>query len=1171
MVSRRLILKLGIFKGTSFLTVSCILVSFLVYLLLSLLMGTLRPSGIIIAVLAPALIAPFPFATLLRILVSLDRAQGELLRMQSDLEMRVMEATQDLKNANLQLKREIEERIKTELDLRELSRKNEEALDVARMGFWEFDAAARLFTFNDQCYSLLGITPIEARGYTMTAEEFLTYCHPEDVHLLRENIEKAITSDDAGFQHHVDVRVLRGDGRIGYTTAWFRVEKDSEGKAVKLHGISQDITDRKLADESLRESEALYRTLIETSPDPIVMYTPDGKLLTVSPQAAKTYGVSDVEKFLAEVKTVFDLIPEDTKSMAEANYQRTLSDGYAQKHEYQVRLRDGRLIPMEVNSSVVKDSNGEPKAVISILRDTTNRQRSEQIMIIQRDLWLALARSTSFQNAMQLCLDASIRATGFDAAGIYLLDPKSEIFRLACVRGTSDWFASRVNQYAPESQRAQLIMKGDPLYFEGDDIASVENRDDIWQEGIKSVAIIPIRSQDAIIGSLNIASRACDAIPDYCRGVLESIASRIGATFSRIQTEEALRESESKFKDLAEKSHVGVYMLQDGLFKYVNAEFANILGYRIDEMIDRIGPPGVIFPEDLPVVEENIRRRIAGELKSLRYDFRIVTKDGKTRHAEVYSSQTFYQGQPAIIGTLLDITDRRAAEEELRRLSFAIEQAAENIIITDADGVIQYVNPAFEKITGYSRVEAIGQTPRLLKSGVHEAAFYERIWNTIKEGEIWSGRITNRRKDGKLIQEDATICPLLTSKGDMTGYVALKRDVTDAVALEMQLRQAQKMEAIGTLAGGIAHDFNNILGAMIGFAELAKFKTKDAKIAPYLEQILKACDRSRDLVKQILTFSRKREQEKKPVSVTPIIKEALKLLRSSIPATVEIRQSFDTEQDVVQADPTQIHQVLMNLCTNAVHAMRNREGILEVHLGQVNSAKIPVLDPDMKRGQYIQLAVRDTGEGIDPAIKDKIFDPFFTTKASGEGTGLGLSVVYGIVKDHGGTIFVESEKGKGTAFTVYLPLIDSGQELKPHPIENIPLGKGRVLYVDDEEMLAFLMREMLTSIGYDVTVRLSARDALEAFRANPGRFDVVITDMTMPNMTGAALAKELWQIRPDLPIILTTGFSERMNEEEAKKIGIQEFLMKPVSLTALAETLKKILETDTREVAASNG
>ncbi len=594
------------------------------------------------------------------------------------------------------------------------------------------------------------------------------------------------------------------------------------------------------------------------------------------------------------------------------------------------------------------------------------------------------------------------------------------------------------------------------------------------------------------------------------------------------------------------------------------------VSYVSERLTETFGLPvelDAFFPVFADHVVEEDRGRFLGSLREAaasgtpwRFEGRFARPDGE--HLWFQAIATPKRDGPSTLyhGVLLDITERKRAEEDLRRLNFAIERAAESVLITDPDGVIQYVNPAFEKVTGYSRSEAIGRTPSLLKSGVQNHSFYENLWKTLQSGVIWSGRMTNRRKDGKLIQADSTISPLLTSTGELTGYIALNRDITEAVKLETLLRQAQKMEAIGTLAGGIAHDFNNILSAMMGYAELARFKTTDPQIQPYLEQILKACDRSRDLVKQILTFSRRREQEMKPMAVTPVVREVLQLLRSSIPSTVEIRTSFETTHDTVLADPTQIHQVLMNLCTNAVHAMRDREGVLDVRLGrQELTAQSPVYDPGLKEGPYLQMVVSDTGEGIDPAVRDKIFDPFFTTKASGEGTGLGLSVVYGIVKDHGGMIRVESEPGKGTAFTIHLPLLDAVTEWEGPEMALIPEGTGHILYVDDEEPIASLGREMLTSLGYDVAVRLSSIDALEAFRANPRDYDLVITDMTMPNMTGARLAGEMLKIRPDLPIILTTGFSERMDREEAQKLGCRDFLMKPVSLGDLGRAVQRAL------------
>ncbi len=825
-------------------------------------------------------------------------------------------------------------------------------------------------------------------------------------------------------------------------------------------------------------------------------------------------------------KTWQDVTPRETlftelESFSKVVMAEKESGCYAKQY---IR-KDGSIVDVLVSATPVRRKDGSIDQFLAIIQDITEQKRTEDDLRRTREKY-----STAFYLSPVMLLISDVET------GVIV-----------------------------EVNRSFLAATG---YAEDEVVGKTTLDIGLWEDAKQREKLLAkVRAQGECLG-FETKMRSCDGSLREVRFSSKIISfSGVSQLLTVIEdmtehkrAEDVLRESEGKFRDLAEKSMVGIYLIQDDLFKYVNGEFAAIFGYGIEEITGRLGLKSFIYSEDLPLVEEAVNKRISGELKSLRYEFRIVRKNGEIRHAAVYSSRTFYQGEPAVIGTVLDITEGRKAEEELRRLSTAIEQAAEEIMITDPEGVIQYVNPAFERITGHSRGEVIGQTPRILKSDIQGPAFYESLWNTIKGGNIWSGRITNRRKDGKLIQEDGTISPLLNSAGELTGYVSLKRDITEMIKMETQLRQGQKMEAIGTLAGGIAHDFNNILGAMMGYAELARFKTKDVAIHPYLEQLLKACDRARDLVRQILTFSRQREQEKKPITVTPIVTEVMKLLRSSLPSTIEIRQRYTNRYDTVLADPTQIHQVLMNLCTNAVHSMREGEGVLDVSLRQVEIlADNRAYNPALKAGAYLQLIVSDTGKGIDPAIKDKIFDPFFTTKNTGEGTGLGLSVVYGIVKDHGGAIAVESKPGEGATFTISLPLIDAAEEREGRESAVIPKGRGSILLVDDEEPLASLGQDMLASLGYEVAVSLSSRDALETFRAHPERFDLVITDMTMPNMTGADLAREMLKIRPEIPIIMTTGFSERINEGEAKKIGIRKFIMKPVSLPSLAQAVKQLM------------
>ncbi len=404
--------------------------------------------------------------------------------------------------------------------------------------------------------------------------------------------------------------------------------------------------------------------------------------------------------------------------------------------------------------------------------------------------------------------------------------------------------------------------------------------------------------------------------------------------------------------------------------------------------------------------------------------------------------------------------------------------------------------------------------------------------------------------------------PMFDDEGECIGIVYSAKDITKTKELESRLRQAQKMEAIGTLAGGIAHDFNNILTPILGYSEmLMESLPVGSPERADDEQIVKAAKRAKELVKQILTFSRQTEQERKPVQIHFIIKEALKLLRSSLSANIEIKQNIHSDCCQVLADPTQVHQVLMNLCTNSYHAMRDTGGILTVGLSEVEITPEDYSENlSLQTGQYIKLTVSDTGHGMDKVLVDKIFDPYFTTKKKGEGTGLGLSVVHGIIKSHHGQVTVYSEPRQGTEFHVYLPCVEAPVSSHLSKLQDIPLGRQeKVLVVDDEEPIAELLGNLLTRLGYVVIQQSNSAAALEIFKDKYKSIDLVVTDMSMPGMSGAELAAELLKIKPGLPIILCTGFSEIINEEKAKAAGFTGFLLKPVLKSQLAHAVKDAL------------
>jgi two-component system, cell cycle sensor histidine kinase and response regulator CckA len=398
---------------------------------------------------------------------------------------------------------------------------------------------------------------------------------------------------------------------------------------------------------------------------------------------------------------------------------------------------------------------------------------------------------------------------------------------------------------------------------------------------------------------------------------------------------------------------------------------------------------------------------------------------------------------------------------------------------------------------------------------------------------------------------------------EFIGAVHIARDITKQKQLEDQLLRSQKMEAVGTLAGGIAHDFNNILAAILGFSDLALLVVNDeAKLKEYLFSIKKSGKRARDLVAQILAFSRQTHVEKEIINVAPLVKESLKLLQSVLPSTIEIKQNIESSAGTIMADPTQIHQIVMNLCTNASHAMEADGGILNVELYREEVHHRRMVDHQkLEQGWYVKLMVSDTGHGIDEAVQDRIFEPFFTTKEKTEGTGMGLAVVHGIIEEYGGAIGMQSTLGKGTCFELFFPLVEGDSVQKESGIvPDLKKGDGHILFVDDEDDLVEMGEKILTFLGYTVTSYTSSTDALEFFRAQAGSIDLVITDQTMPGMTGVEFAKRLLEIRKGIPIILCTGYSTVVSEETAKEAGVREFLLKPLSIHQLSDTVYKVLQ-----------
>jgi len=503
----------------------------------------------------------------------------------------------------------------------------------------------------------------------------------------------------------------------------------------------------------------------------------------------------------------------------------------------------------------------------------------------------------------------------------------------------------------------------------------------------------------------------------------------------------------------------------------------------------------------------------------------------------------------------------RESEEKYRLL---VENAPLGILSMDPEGRIIEANTMLMKTLGASSADDMRTVNLLTFPPLIEAGIADDFRNCLETGKPGISERPYISRWDTAVYLRYHLTPIRSGEDRIIGVQAIVEDISEQRNLEAQLFQAQKLESIGTLAGGIAHDFNNILSPIIGHTELALMEVpSDDPLKFNLEEVFQAANRAKDLVAQILTFSRQREHKHSHIRISPLVKEALKLLRSTIPTTIDIKQDIKIGSDIVYADGTQIHQILMNLCTNAAHAMRDKNGTIEVslvdeHLDSGNVGRYSNLSP----GNYLRLTVRDTGHGIAPEIMDRIFEPYFTTKRHGEGTGMGLAVVHGIIKGHGGEITVDSKPGAGTAFHVLLPKIDKAVRTEKEPKAKLPTGTERLFFVDDEKAAVNTIGMMMERLGYRVEARTSSVEALEAFRNKPDAFDLIITDMTMPNMTGVDLAKEMMKIRHDIPIILCTGYSEAIDEETAKEMGIKEFIMKPILMKDLAAIIRKVLDSE---------
>ena len=648
------------------------------------------------------------------------------------------------------------------------------------------------------------------------------------------------------------------------------------------------------------------------------------------------------------------------------------------------------------------------------------------------------------------------------------------------------------------------------------------------------------------------------------KGVLIGIIQNIKDVTERRKAQDRLREKEIEYNYLYNHLNDAVLIKDfNGNILHANDEAQRRLGYSLEELSQMNAAQ--ITSSELTAGFGDTFKKLILQPGSFRHETVHMAKDGTLIPTEISGRVITFRGEKAVLSIAIDITERKRVEQEIVRAKREWEKTfdamTDIVTVMDKDFHIIRANKATYSFFNVGPEELIGKHCYELFRGDSTPCLECPLLETLDDSTNHCTENILHKNLGKIFHVSSA--PVFDNEGELQFLVHIARDVTDVKQMEEELFQAHKMEAIGTLAGGIAHDFNNILAAILGYADMAKDDIPESSRSyKDIDQAIKAGHRAKDLVRQILTFSRKGSETQQPLQPVSIIKEVLKLLRATLPTTIEIRQEIDVNCGWIVANPTNIHQVLVNLCTNAFQAMEDEKGVLTVRLQSVELENADVIsEPGISEGKFVELMVSDTGCGMEKATIERIFDPYFTTKGVGKGSGIGLAMVHGIVHSYAGFIKVESEPGKGATFRVYFPTLPEKVEKRDEQQQELlPRGEERILAVDDEEVIVAMCQTILESLGYTVAACCSSEKAFELFQSSPESFDLIITDQTMPKLSGAELAQKVLQIRPEIPIILCTGYSSMISEKQSKEIGINRFVMKPINRRELAITVREVLD-----------
>jgi len=1015
---------------------------------------------------------------------------------------------------------------------RETSLRLQESVRAANVGLWDWDLATHCVHYSSEWKRQIGYADAELGD---AFEEWECRVHPEDLAPTLERVREAIAGDNRRYQ--AEFRFRHKDGSYRWIVAQCSVLRAENGKAVRVVGSHIDLTESRHMEEALRESEAHLRLLFENLPSGVVVHAADTVVLFANPEALRLLGLT-LEQMRGKTATdpAWCFLREDGGSLALEDYpvNRVRSSGKTLAGQIIGIRLPGQAEPNWVQFSAYTqlDASGQISQVIVAFTDITERKRAEA--------------KIEQEGMLSNTIIDSIPGT------FYLLDEHGHYVR---------W-----NPY----QREVIIGKPQDQIAGMSAVETIHPEDrDLIQARIANV--LRDGKEETVVGRVLLHGGPAFIwmMMTGRRMMIEGRPFLVGTGIDiseRKQAEAAVLRSEAlQGKMISNIGDVIVIIDANGINRYKSKNIEKFFGWKPEEVVGQSALANV-HTDDLNAVQAFITNLLKTPDATGDIEVRYRCKDGRYKWISFTGCNLMHDPDiNGILGKYHDITERKRAEAERQRLSMAMEQANDAVVVTDHEGAIQYVNPAFEKVTGYTRQESLGMNPSFIKSGKQDAAFYRRMWAMLAAGETWSGHMINKRKDGTLYEEDASISPIRDALGNIVNFVAVKRDVTHEIQLEEQLQQAQKMESVGRLAGGVAHDFNNLLMGIMGFTDLCRDMIEPGHpMREYLDEITSSAQRSAEITRQLLAFARKQTIAPIALDLNDAVVGMLKLLLRLIGEDIKLTWKPGADLRPVKLDPSQLDQILANLCVNARDAIGGvGEVVLETGSTSID-AEYCAIHPEAIPGMYAILAVSDNGCGMDKATLAQIFEPFFTTKGIGKGTGLGLATVYGIVKQNNGFVNVYSEPGKGTTFRIHLPMIsDENVATTVTSKPAAPRGQWEtILLVEDDASVRTTCGLFLLASNYKVLTAESPEQALVIAGRTTGDIQLLLTDVVMPGMDGRQLAKRIREDRPDIKVLFMSGYTADVIARRGVLDEGVQFISKPFSHDDLTRKLRQVLDTE---------